>query len=308
MVVLNDKETAAYFLNDLESLYNEKAANFHKKKILFYPTSYKRNYDLIHQDSTHVLLRTEVLKRLGSSQRKSIIVTYPEALAEKVVRKAYLSKNTIKLKRKESASIDTIADLLNDSDFNRVDFVYEPGQFSIRGGIIDVFSFTNDYPYRIEFFGDEVESIRSFNPVDQLSVDTLDHITIVPNIQDRKIIEKRESFLSYIPENTVLWIDDLKFTIDRIGFESEKAAEVMQTWKEEFENLLPNEFFIDGKQFAADVQKFSIIEFGNKFANKGSTIFNFKTSPQPSFNKNFDLLIASLTENSSHGFVNYHFL
>ncbi len=307
LVILNDKETAAYFLNDLESLYNEKAANFHKKKILFYPTSYKRNYDLIHQDSTHVLLRTEVLKRLGSSQRKSIIVTYPEALAEKVVRKAYLSKNTIKLKRKESASIDTIADLLNDSDFNRVDFVYEPGQFSIRGGIIDVFSFTNDYPYRIEFFGDEVESIRSFNPVDQLSVDTLDHITIVPNIQDRKIIEKRESFLSYIPENTVLWLDDLKFTTDRIGFESEKAAEVMQTWKEEFENLLPHEFFIQGKQFATDVQKFSIIEFGNKFENKGSTIFNFKTSPQPSFNKNFDLLIASLTENSSHGFVNYIF-
>ena len=185
--------------------------------------------------------------------------------------------------------------------------MYEPGQFSIRGGIIDVFSFTNDYPYRIEFFGDQVESIRSFNPVDQLSVDTLDHITIVPNIQDRKIIEKRESFLSYVSENTILWLDDLKFTIDRIGFESEKAAEVMQTWKEEFENLLPSEFFIDGKQFAMDVQRFSNIEFGNKFSNRGSTVFSFKTSPQPSFNKNFDLLIASLTENSSHGFVNYIF-
>ena len=237
IIVQTDKESAAYFLNDLESLFNEKGDNFHKKKILFYPTSYKRNYDFIHQDSTHILLRTEVLKRLGSETRKSIIVTYPEALAEKVVRKAYLSRNTIKLKCKESASIDTIAELLNDNDFNRVDFVYEPGQFSIRGGIIDVFSFTNDYPYRIEFFGDEVESIRSFNPVDQLSVDTLDHITIVPNIQDRKIVEKRESFLSYIPENTIIWFDDLKFTIDRIGFESDKAAEVMQAWSEEFGHL-----------------------------------------------------------------------
>ena len=139
IIILNDKESAAYFLNDLESIFNEKSANFHKKKILFYPTSYKRNYDIINQDSTHVLLRTEVLKRLGSSERKSIIVTYPEALAEKVVRKAYLSKNTIKLKRKESASIDILADLLNDSDFDRVDFVYEPGQFSIRGGILDIF-------------------------------------------------------------------------------------------------------------------------------------------------------------------------
>ena len=101
-IVMPDKESAAYFLNDLESIFDEKAANFHKKKILFFPTSYKRNYDIIHQDSTHVLLRTEVLKRLGSDARKSIIVTYPEALAEKVVRKAYLTRNTIKLKRKEA--------------------------------------------------------------------------------------------------------------------------------------------------------------------------------------------------------------
>lgn len=307
IVILNDKETAAYFLNDLESIYNEKGANFHKKKILFYPTSYKRNYDIANQDSTHALLRTEVLKRMGSGQRNSIIVTYPEALTEKVVRKAFLTKNTIKLKRKEKASIDTIADLLNDSDFDRVDFVYEPGQFSIRGGIIDVFSFTNDYPYRIEFFGDEVESIRSFSPTDQLSVDTLDHITIVPNIQDRKIIEKRESFLSYISENTVIWLDDLKFTADRIGFESEKVKEVMQNWKEEFGHLAPSEYFIDSKQFADDILKFSLIEFGNRFSNKGATPFHFNVSPQPSFNKNFDLLIASLTDNTSHGYRNYIF-
>jgi transcription-repair coupling factor (superfamily II helicase) len=307
IIIMPDKETAAYFLNDLESIFDEKGANFHKKKILFYPTSYKRNYDVIHQDSTHVLLRTEVLKRLGSGARKSLIVTYPEALAEKVVRKAYLTRNTIKLKRKEAASIDAIADLLNDNDFDRVDFVYEPGQFSIRGGIIDVFSFTNDYPYRIEFFGDEVESIRSFNPVDQLSVDTLDHITIVPNIQDRKIVEKRESFLSYIPANTVIWIDDLKFTIDRIGFETDKAAEVMHSMNEEFGHLKPAEFFIDGEAFAKDVLNFSMIEFGNIFLNKNASAFHFDVSPQPSFNKNFDLLIANLTQNSSQGYHNFIF-
>ena len=307
IVILNDRETAAYFLNDLESIFDEKGANFHKKKILFFPTSYKRNYDIIHQDSTHVLLRTESLKRLGSGTRKSIIVTYPEALAEKVVRKAYLTRNTIKLKRKEAASIDAIADLLNDNDFDRVDFVYEPGQFSIRGGIIDVFSFTNDYPYRIEFFGDEVESIRSFNPVDQLSVDTLDHITIVPNIQDRKIVEKRESFLSYIPENTVIWMDDLKFTADRIGFESDKAAEVIHSMEEEFGHLTPQEFFIDGKEFAEDVMNFSIIEFGSRFVTKGASVFNFDVSPQPSFNKNFDLLISSLTQYTGKGYRNFIF-
>ncbi len=307
IIIMPDKESAAYFLNDLESIFYEKGANFHKKKILFYPTSYKRNYDIIHQDSTHVLLRTEVLKRLGSGSRKSIIVTYPEALAEKVVRKAYLTRNTIKLKRKEAASIDVIADLLYDNDFDRVDFVYEPGQFSIRGGIIDVFSFTNDYPYRIEFFGDEVESIRSFNPVDQLSVDSLDHITIVPNIQDRKIVEKRESFLSYIPEKTILWVDDMKFTIDRIGFESDKAAEVMREWESEFGHLTPDEFFITGQQFEDDTGNFSMIEFGNRFYNKGATVFNFNISPQPAFNKNFDLLISDLTKNSTEGYRNLIF-
>ena len=226
IVILPDKESAAYFFNDLESIFDEKGFNFHKKKILFYPTSYKRNYDLINQDNTSVLLRTEVLKRLGSSKRKSIIVTFPEALSEKVIRKSYLSKNTIKLKREEPSSIDSITDLLTENDFERVDFVYEPGQFSVRGGIIDVFSFTNDFPYRIEFFGDEVESIRSFNPENQLSIDKLDHITIVPNIQDRKIIEKRESILSFIPAGTILWFDNLKFTVDRIGFEFNKAKEV----------------------------------------------------------------------------------
>ena len=146
LVVMPDKESAAYFLNDLESIFGEKGENFHRKKVLFFPASYKRSFELENQDNTNILQRTEALKRLGQSKRKSIVVTYPEALAEKVVRKAFLAKNTIKLKREEPSSIDSIADLLIENDFERVDFVYEPGQFSIRGGIIDVFSYTNDYP------------------------------------------------------------------------------------------------------------------------------------------------------------------
>ena len=203
LVVLPDKESAAYFLNDLESIYHEKGENFHRKKILFFPASYKRSAEVEHQDNTNILLRTEVLKRFGSSTRKSIVVSYPEALAEQVIRKAFLSRNTIKLKRGEPYSLDKMADLLIENDFDRVDFVYEPGQFAIRGGIIDVFSYTNDFPYRIEFFGEEVESIRSFNPTDQLSIDKLDRITIVPNLQDRRIVEKRESLLSFISPDRI---------------------------------------------------------------------------------------------------------
>ena len=307
IVVLPDKETAAYFYNDLESIFGEKGFNYHKKKILFYPASYKRNYDLINQDNTNVLLRTEVLKRLGSGKRKSIIVTFPEALAEKVIRKSYLSKNTIKLKREEPSSIDSITDLLNENDFERVDFVYEPGQFSVRGGIIDVFSFTNDFPYRIEFFGDEVESIRSFNPENQLSIDKLDHITIVPNIQDRKIVEKRVSFLSFIPESAVLWFDNLSFTVDKIEFEFEKAKEVFQQSEFEFENLSPEELFINGNEFTEQLSDYSIIEFGTQFFFNNSEKIEYHTDPQPPFNKNFDLLIANLNLNTKNTFKNIIF-
>jgi len=302
LIILTDKESAAYFFNDLESIFEEKNFNFFKKKILFYPTSYKQAYNIEKQDNTNILQRTEVLKRIGSSRRKSIIVTYPEALSEKVVRKSYLSKNTIRLKRGEPSSIDTIADLLIDNDFERVDFVYEPGQFSIRGGIIDVFSFTNDYPYRIEFFGDEVESIRSFNPVDQLSVVKLDHITIVPNIQDRKIIEKRESFLSFIPDSTILWIDDVKFTIDKINFEFDKAKEIYADLEPDL--LTPEELFISGDTFSKNLIDYSTIEFGRQFYFDKAEKLEYHTDPQPSFNKNFDLLIANLSKNTQNGFKN----
>ncbi len=305
LVILPDKEASAYFLNDLENLFGEKSYSYHKKKILFYPASYKKTYNLHDQDSTDILMRTEVLKRLSSGQRKSIIVTYPEALTEKVVRKAYLSKNTIRLKRGESSSLDSIADLLIENDFERTDFVYEPGQFAIRGGIIDVFSFTNDHPYRIEFFGDEVESIRSFNPVDQLSIDKLDHITIVPNIQDRKIIEKRISFISYLPASTVIWFDNINFSSDRIGFEYDRAKEIFNKDENEFSNLSPSALFTDNKEFNREILDYSIIEFGHHFFFKDAEKVTFRTKPQPSFNKNFDLLIADLTRNTKEGLQNF---
>jgi transcription-repair coupling factor (superfamily II helicase) len=304
LAILPDKETAAYFLNDLESIFGEKGENFHKKKILFFPTSYKRAYDIDNQDSTNILLRTEVLKRLGSEKRKSIVVTYPEALAEKVVQKSYLSKNTIRLKRGEPQSIDKMADLLIANDFDRVDFVYEPGQFAIRGGIIDVFSFTNDYPYRIEFFGEEVESIRSFNPADQLSIDKLDHITIVPNLQDRRIVEKKVTFLSFLPEDTVFWIDDLQFTSDKIESEYLAARQLAETSNADESFFAVDEYFINREMFMRQILDFSLIEFGTQQSLNGSEILQFQTEPQPSFNKNFDLLIANLNENTQKGYRN----
>jgi transcription-repair coupling factor (superfamily II helicase) len=306
LVVLPDKESAVYFLNDLESIYGEKDENFHKKKILFFPASYKRSFEEENQDNTNILLRTEVLKRLGQSKRKSIVVSYPEALAEKVVRKAFLAKNTIKLRREEAASMDSIADLLIENDFDRVDFVYEPGQFSIRGGIIDVFSYTNDYPYRIEFFGDEVESIRSFNPNDQLSIDKLDHVTLVPNLQDRKIIEKRVPFLSFIDDSSILWFDDLQFAIDRIHLEYNKVKAHYEKQDEESADNA-DEWFIDGDSFLVGTENLNVVEFGTHFFKEASLVNHYNASPQPSFNKNFELLIQSLTENTNEDYQNFIF-
>ena len=171
LIVCADKEDAAYFYNDLESLLGERGMDYSKKQVLFYPTSYKRPYEPEKPDNTYILSRTEVLQRVSTSERKTLIVSYPEALSEKVFTRKLLAKNTFKIKVGDKINLDFLTDLLYDYEFENVDFVVEPGQFAIRGGLVDVFSFANDYPYRIEFFGDEVDSIRSFNIADQLSIE-----------------------------------------------------------------------------------------------------------------------------------------
>ncbi|MCK9617564.1 MAG: transcription-repair coupling factor [Lentimicrobiaceae bacterium] len=304
VLVLPDKETAAYFFNDLETLNGEREEVFHKKNVLFYPTSYKRPYEIEKIDNTNVLLRTEVLKRLASSERANMVVTYPEALCEKVITQGYLQKNSLKMKVGEKLSFDFVADLFTELDFERVDFVAEPGEFSIRGGIVDVFSYTNDYPYRIEFFGDEVESIRSFQPETQLSIDRLDHITIVPNMQNRLLQEKRISFFKYMPENVFLWMNDFRFATEKIQQEYEKAEKIFGEFSGEIKHLPPEELFTTGKEFTRDVLNHPVVEFGKHFTLDAASSASFQMIPQPSFNKNFEMFINQLLKNSKSGMQN----
>jgi len=175
LLIFNDKEEAAYHLNDLEQLVDE-------KNVLFYPGSYRRPYQIEETDNANVLLRSEVLNRINSRKKPSIIVTYPEALFEKVVTKKELDRTILKIKLNDELSIDFVNEVLFEYKFKRVDFVTEPGEFSVRGGIIDVFSFSNDEPYRIEFFGDEVDSIRAFDVETQLSTKQKKRIDIMPNV------------------------------------------------------------------------------------------------------------------------------
>ena len=164
LLILNDKEEAAYHLNDLEQLIGG-------NNVLFYPGSYRRPYQIEETDNANVLLRAEVLNRINSRKKPAVIVTYPDALFEKVVTRKELDRSTLKIKVNDELSIDFVNEVLFEYKFKRVDFATEPGEFSVRGGIIDVFSFSNDEPYRIEFFGDEVDSIRSFDVETQLSTD-----------------------------------------------------------------------------------------------------------------------------------------
>lgn len=307
LFVLPEKEVAAYFYNDMENLFGEKSSDFAKKKILFFPTSYKRPYEIEKIDNSNVLLRTEVLNRIASTKRKTAIVTYPEALSEKVITRQYLAKNTLKLKSGEQISLDFAVDLLMEYDFERVDFVVEPGQFSVRGGIVDIFPFSNDLPFRIEFFGDEVDSIRTFDPASQLSKYKVDKITIIPNVQDRKIVEKRQTFLEYLPQSTVIWMDDIDFAVDQISAEFEKAQNAYDSLDSEVRRLTPDELFTSYDEFYKQLLDFRIIEFGNHFHFGDAPHIDFDIIPQPSFNKNFELLIKDLKENRLKGITNVFF-
>ena len=195
LFICNEKEEAAYYLNDLEQLLD---ADKHSKRddVLFYPGSYRRPYQIEDTDNANILLRAEVLNRINSQKKPALIVTYADALFEQVITKNELKRNTIKLAVGDSLSLDFVHDLLHEYKFNRVDFVIDPGDFAIRGGIIDVFSFSNDRPFRIEFYGDEIDSIRTFDIESQLSIDRMTKIDIMPNVENKFLEEKSQSFLN----------------------------------------------------------------------------------------------------------------
>ncbi len=265
LIVCADKEDAAYFYNDLESLLNERGMDYSKKQVLFYPTSYKRPYEPEKPDNSYILSRTEVLQRVSTSERKTLIVSYPEALSEKVFTRKLLAKNTFKIKVGDKVNLDFLTDLLYEYEFESVDFVVEPGQFAIRGGLVDVFSFANDYPYRIEFFGDEVDSIRSFNIADQLSIEKLKQIVLLPNMQERAFIEEREAILQYLPNATTVWLTDMAFFATQVDKEYDRAIEnfeKMQAEQEEVKALKPSLLFSKSDELLSSLIKHPTVEFG----------------------------------------------
>ncbi|MFV8371568.1 transcription-repair coupling factor [Flavobacterium sp. LB2P74] len=300
LIVLNNKEEASYYLNDLEQLVGD-------QDVLFYPGSYRRPYQIEETDNANVLLRAEVLNRINSRKKPAIIVTYPEALFEKVVTRKELDKNTLKVSVGDKISIDFINEVLFEYEFKRVDFITEPGEFSVRGGIVDVFSFSNDNPYRIEFFGDEVESIRSFDVATQLSIAQQKKITIIPNVENKVFQENRESFLDYISEKTVLFIQNTEDFLSQLDKQFGKAEEAFAKLSQEIKRSSPEQLFLNQTEFIKRALDFSIVELSSKPIFRTTKKFEYHIQPQPSFNKQFDLLLNNLNENHFNGYKNYLF-
>ncbi|SDX13702.1 transcription-repair coupling factor [Hydrobacter penzbergensis] len=312
LVVLNDPEEAAYFLNTLESLTQA-------LDIFYFPASFKNRRNFKVLNSSHVMLRTEALTRLAAGGNKKIIVTYPEALFEKVVLPKTLNSNIISIKTNDTINPESLMELFVMYGFERTDFVYEPGQFAVRGGILDIYSFGNEKPYRVELFGNEVDSIRIFDPETQLSERKLLQVNIIPNVETQFSSEEKIPLLQFLSENTVVWLKDLDVVQEKLQQQEEdlegfidmlKGGYSMQSFDDDDQTKVLKEInsedFIKAASLQDALRQRHVVEFGLKPYLANFEI-EFKTRPQPSFNRQFDLLIRDLKAHESAGFSIYIF-
>ena len=298
VIICNNNEDALYVLNDLQVLQD--------RKVLYLPFSYVNAYDFEKTQTASQQQRIETLEKITSSDKKNIIVTYTEALFEKIPGKTALSENTFKLAVKEKLSIEFLEEFLFSYHFERVDFVAEPGQFAIRGGIIDVFSFSANMPYRIELFGDEIESIRSFDALSQLSTARYEKIHITPNITNEGMSENKMCFLETLSDDsTLIFCKDSNYLIQKTEALFEKAVSSYGALHETTQQT-PEKLFCNVEELKTSLQKKQIIE------TSGNPVFTdemaeLNQQPQPSFNKNFELLFKHLLENKQKGYSNFLF-
>jgi transcription-repair coupling factor (superfamily II helicase) len=320
LVVLKDAEEAAYFHNTFENLTDA-------LDIFYFPSSFKnkKNYRLLN--SSHVMLRTEALTKIAGGSNKKVLITHPEALFEKVVLPKTLSDNIISIKQGETLDVNKILERFVDYGFERTDFVYEPGQFAVRGGILDIYSFGNEKPYRIELFGNEVDSIRIFDPESQLSERKLLQVNIIPNVETQFETGDKVSLLEFLPENTVVWATDWQFIKEKIEQQEEDLElylEVVKTTIDFKKQITDDDSeinektdvsyddFVKAEIIEAQIQQHHIIEFGHKryfglLQNNNSSVFSFAIKSQPSFNRQFDLLIKDLKDYESKKYNIYLF-
>jgi transcription-repair coupling factor (superfamily II helicase) len=310
LIVLRDAEEAAYFQNTFENLTNG-------LNIFYFPSSFKNKKNFRLLNSSHVMLRTECLTKFvaGTGHRVGAIVTYPEALCEKVVLSKRLASNIISIKQGDVLDVDSMLEKFISHGFERTDFVYEPGQFAVRGGILDIYSFGNEKPYRLELFGNDVDSIRIFEPETQLSERKLLQVNIIPNVETQFETGEKVSLLEFLPENTVVWTEDWNFIKEKMEQQLEDLNMFIQLKKnfptakntDDADDDLNEKKDISEEDFAqpgtleGEVLARHTIEFGNKpYFSSGdgldNHVINFATREQPAFNRQFELLIQNLKD------------
>ncbi len=303
-----DKDDAGYFKEDLQTLFGQ-------KKIHWFPDSFRRPQDFTRLETNNVLQRTETVNKITSDNHVGeIVVTYPEALFEKVVAPEVLGENRIKVKVGEILDVNFLIEILTEFGFERSDFVYEPGQFSVRGSIIDIFSYGNDWPYRIDLFDEEVESIRLFDPTTQLSKKNISEVNIIPNINTRFENSQKVSFLKVLPKNAIVWVRDVEMLLDALGTSFDKAIKLAEQVKveEDDENktaLLKDRAFVRPDEVVIDLDRYHTVIF--KGVNLNITpdlVVKYNASPQKPFNKNFQLLIEDLKEKEKDKNENFIFV
>ena len=298
LFICEDREKAAYQLNDFERILGN-------DNVLFFPSSYRKPYQTETTDNANVLLRSEVLTKLGNSKKPKLIVSYPQAIFEKVVSQSTLKRNTLEIVKDSTLSIDFVNEVLFEYQFERVDFVTQPGEFSVRGGIIDVFSFSNQHPFRIEFYDDRVESLRSFDVATQLSISPRNKIQLLPNTSEGFTKAKRKNLIEVIAPKGLLIAQNFDFIGARIEYYFKEAVASFEQLETETQHLAPDILFTSKEDFIRTATSLSMVSLSKtNTLPKQEKIF-FKQSPQPAFNRKFDRLINYLNDNHQKGYQNY---
>ena len=297
-IILNNSEEASYYLNDFENFLP-------KDEVLFFPSSFKKEATQDVYENSNILSRSEVLKKIKNKTKSKLIVSYSEAIFEKIISQNILNKKTLYFDKVKSFSLDSINEILFKLGFNRVPFVSTPGEFSIRGGILDIYSFSYNHPYRLEFFDDKVERICSFNIETQISINAFENITILPNTSNIDFSKKRSSFFDFFPENTVYIFNDFDKTIDSLKKLYANAEKLFKSKKRE--DYSPESLFINDNEIIDKIKNKNAILFESSIYIKKLKKIHVKQYPQPSFNKKFNFLINHLNNNSDKGFKNIIF-
>jgi len=312
VMVLENKERAAYFLNDLEHLFGLSRSEEGKSsgtgedgvRLFFFPRSARVPYQPEQTENANIAMRAEVLNELRRHTGRAVVVTYAEAVAENVVTHTEMERNTFDIELGHTLSLDFMDELFHEYGFTKVDYVYEPGQYAVRGGILDVFSFSFDHPYRIELFGDEVDSIRKFDPVSQLSVAKMTRATIVPDVSTRVSEETKVNLLRFVEEGSLLWVGETSVILDAAEKELARARAQFDKLQGVIQHDPPDKLYSGKDELLRLFTSMRTVETGAQRQFAEGEVVAFDTIPQPAFNKNFDMLGTNLANNEKQGYCN----